>query len=188
MKSKEIGQVNEVELTEADYLVHIRGNPAEEALLIRQMLDAGKTQTEIGTKLSLSQPQISKRLSLLSLDPRLFDKIRKGELRPSAGYLLSKLPKATQGEYANKGKITIKDLEKRRRDVMVSKDLETLLLAKSDLVKHTNKSLYRITVDMSCPWLQHDPLYSPEEVGKWLTNEIKGWTRWAKIVTADWAP
>ncbi|HEV2120592.1 MAG TPA: hypothetical protein VGS11_10900 [Candidatus Bathyarchaeia archaeon] len=190
-KTKEIGEQHDVKTRRRDYRVHVRGNPAEEALLIEKMTKEGKTQTEIGKALSLSQPQISKRRLLLKLLPALFEKLRSGELLPTAGYMLAKMDESIQKEYNGEDKVTVRAVESKRREILVSSELTALLVKKIDVDPprdHTAKSLYRITIDMSCPWIQHDPPFDPKEVGDWLVKEIKRNTEKVKVVDAGWAP
>lgn len=123
----EIGESKLIELDIQNYLRHIQGNCAEEALLIKRLLDGKMTQKAIGAKIGMSQANVSRRLQLLSLPKKLFERIRNGKLRPSTAYELSKLPENIQVEYVGREEITLKEAKQRSRNETISQDVMVLL-------------------------------------------------------------
>lgn len=123
----EIGESKLIELDVENYLRHVQGNPAEEAILIKKLLDSGLSQTKVAKQVIMSQGQVSRRLKLLSLPEELFERVRKGELRSSTAYELSKLPESIQVEYLDREEITLKEAKQRSREQTISKDIMVLL-------------------------------------------------------------
>jgi len=121
---KEVGEVRDIEQEEARYRYHTSRNPAEEALMIRDLRDKGMTQGQIAEKMGISQGQVSKRLNLLELPEELFQRVLDGELRSSTAYELSKLPDNIQGQYVDEEKVTLESVLK------MSKAVKTKSLAK----------------------------------------------------------
>lgn len=122
---KEIGKMKEIQ---EKYLHHKEGNPLDEAFMIRDLMEnLNLTQQEVSEETELSQPQISKRLSLLNLIPELQDRLRSGNLRVSTAYQLSKLPQDVQREYLEQEWITLKEVEAKRRDLRISEEVLDLL-------------------------------------------------------------
>ena len=122
---KEIGIAKEIERV---FLVHIRGHPLEEAELIKYLMDKGYRQGEIAKMLGYqSQGQVSKRLSLLNLIPELRERVRKGELRVSTAYELSKLPESKQKEFLKQEYITLEEARQAKREFIITQELEELL-------------------------------------------------------------
>lgn len=101
MKQVEIGELIRIHLPKQNYMVHTRGNPALEALLIQKLRDEGHKQGEIGKMLRLSQAKVSKRLRLLTLAEPVFKQLLSGKLRPSVAYELTKLEKGQQVKLRN---------------------------------------------------------------------------------------
>ncbi|MDE1854322.1 MAG: hypothetical protein KGI38_11335 [Thaumarchaeota archaeon] len=127
MKHEEIGEAKKVETVDLEAIVHVRGNAALEADLIRRLQDEGKGQAEIGKMMGLSQGAVSKRLALFNLIPQLLAKLRKGEIGANVAYRLAKLPKAEQAKFAAQDKITLKAVDAKHRDIVVSDELKALL-------------------------------------------------------------
>lgn len=126
MRKVEIGELKEIDAKEIKYLFHKSGNPINEALMLQDLMQ-NYTQQEVSKTLEISQGQISKRLRLLRLHPVLQERLKTGEIRPSTAYVLSKLSPETQKEYMNQEKITLKEVEERRRKEVISKEvMETL--------------------------------------------------------------
>jgi len=73
----------------------------EEALVLREMMAMGLTQTQIGQILSRHKSWVSRRIGLLErLHPELVEQIREGILPPGAGRRLLGLPAGNQLELA----------------------------------------------------------------------------------------
>lgn len=129
-KTVEIGEAKGIDLETKKYIVHARGNPAREALLIRNLRKRGWTQPKIAKAMGLSQSQISKREFLVNhLIYGLLLRLLKGQIRPSTAYILSKLPIEEQRRYGSKKKITLREVKEKRRNLTMSKDLISLLQA-----------------------------------------------------------
>lgn len=113
-ETKEVGEVREIgsEEGEVDFLYHTSRNPAQEALMIKDLREKEMTQGEIAEKMGISQGQVSKRLNLLELPDKLFQRVLDGELRPSTAYELSKLPDNIQAQYVNEEKVTLEAVKK----------------------------------------------------------------------------
>lgn len=121
MKTIEIGEALTLDTDVRQYIVHCRGNPAKEAEVIKALLDKGWFQSQIAQEMKLSQGQISKRLSLFKLIGPLFKQLKDGKLKPSVAYQLAKLDGETQLAFSEqKGRITLKAVEKERRQVLIS--------------------------------------------------------------------
>ena len=74
----------------------------EEALVLREMVAAGLTQTQIGHLLSRHKSWVSRRIGLLErLHPELVEQIREGILPPGAARRLLALPAGNQLELAS---------------------------------------------------------------------------------------
>lgn len=135
MKSKtvEIGEAKDIDLKTKKYIIHARGNPALEALVIKDLRKRGWAQLAIAKAMGLSQSQVSKHESLIdNLTPELFSRLKKGEIRSSTAFNLSKLPVEKQRQYESKKKITLKEVKEKRRNLTMSKDLISLLEAPID--------------------------------------------------------
>jgi ParB family transcriptional regulator, chromosome partitioning protein len=62
-------------------------DPIDEAMAYRQLLEAGRTQTDIAAAVGKAQGHISQRLALLHLTPAEQQAIRRKEVTVAAGYL-----------------------------------------------------------------------------------------------------
>lgn len=99
-------------------------NPAVEAENIKFLLDKGYDQQRLAGALRVSQSQISKRLLLLKLIPLLFSKLKSGKLKPSIARELAKMPQEKQAMFAERERITLKDVRgERREEILASLDL-----------------------------------------------------------------
>ncbi|MFA5217034.1 ParB/RepB/Spo0J family partition protein [Sulfuricurvum sp.] len=100
-------------------------NPVMDARILKEFIDEGMNQTAITNTLGISQGQISKRLSLLSLLPGLLQQVENGTLAANVGYMLAKLSEKEQQKYLDSGEhITIKDLEEvKRQEVVANLDM-----------------------------------------------------------------
>jgi len=125
-KNVEIGELKKIDAKDIIYLFHKSGNPIDEALMIERLMK-DRTQHEVATILEISQGQISKRLRLLKLHPILQERLRSGQLRPSTAYILSKLPPEAQQEYVNREKVTLKEVEAKHRQQVISKEFMDLV-------------------------------------------------------------
>jgi ParB-like chromosome segregation protein Spo0J len=73
----------------------------EEAMVLREMVAMGMTQTEIGQMLNRHKSWVSRRIGLIErLHPELVEQIREGILPPGAGRRLLVLPAGNQLELA----------------------------------------------------------------------------------------
>ena len=129
MEIKEIGEAREIVNR---YLLHKSGNPMDEALMLKELLDLGLTQKEIKEVTGFSQPQISKRLKLLTLIPEIQEQVRQGKIRPSTAYELSKLPPEKQKEILKNKRVTFKLAKEMCRVFKISKEIEELLMEPVD--------------------------------------------------------
>ncbi len=90
--------------------MHRSDNPGSEATMLKRLMDGGITQEKLAAMLQVSQAQISKRIRLLSLTSKLFERLNRGELKPSIARELAKLPKKEQAPFENRDSITLEDL------------------------------------------------------------------------------
>ena len=133
---KEIGYAKEI----YEYLHHRTGNPLEEALMIRDLMEKYKlTQKQVAKETGLSQGQISKRLRLLKLHPELQERLRENKLLPSIAYELSKLPTEIQLALLKEEKITLKKVEEKKRELVINKEIYELLEQRLDPEKCKHK-------------------------------------------------
>lgn len=130
MTHKEIGEARQIH----DTLVHVRGKPLEEAYFIESLMKTQNKETnepykqsEVAKLMGLTQGQISRRLALLNLIPKLQDMLKEGKMKPRTAYILSKLPKEEQAHMAAETYITMEMAEAKRRGMVISEDVMTLL-------------------------------------------------------------
>lgn len=127
-KEIEVGKLKEIDSKDVKWLYHKSGSPIEEAYMIKRLMDEdGLTQSEVAGKLEISQGQVSKRLRLFSLLPQFQDKLRRGELRPSTAYALSRLPLERQKDFLTEKNVFLKAVEAKTRELAVSEELAELL-------------------------------------------------------------
>lgn len=147
---KEIGRAREIRAKEL-YLHHRRGNPLEEALLIKELQDLEFTQHRIGKEMDLTQGQVSKRLRLLQLTPTLQERVKTGALRPSTAYQLSKLPKEIQKKLEHQDEITLRQAEFLRRNEVITKEIMELLDTEINLPSELDpnyENTYRAVIEL----------------------------------------
>jgi ParB-like chromosome segregation protein Spo0J len=90
----------------------------EEALVLREMVTMGMTQTGIGQMLNRHKSWVSRRIGLIErLHPELVEQIREGILPPGAGRRLLGLPPGNQLELATV--VTHHDLGSRETELLV---------------------------------------------------------------------
>ena len=116
----EIGRISEIESNLKNYLIHIRGNPARESLLIKELMDQGWSQTAIAKAMAVSQPTISKLLTLHNLIPPLFQRLVDEAICHTAAYQLANLPVLIQQELAKNTRITVRMAKLARREYVIS--------------------------------------------------------------------
>jgi hypothetical protein len=132
---KEIGEARQIEST----LVHVRGKPLEEAKFIRKLLKTPKedgeyyTQAEIADLMSITQGYISKRLSLLNLVMPLRHMLSEGKMKASTAYVLSKMPKKKQKEFAKLDYVTLDAAKAAQRKLTFTEEVFDLLETPVDL-------------------------------------------------------
>jgi ParB family chromosome partitioning protein len=100
-------------------------SPIEESLAYRRLLtDYAYTQQQLGSSLGRSQTYISKRLSLLALDPTVVEMIESGELSASAARELARLKdQALQRQTAQaiaEGRLNARQIERAVRAVQLA--------------------------------------------------------------------
>jgi len=122
-KKREIGTSKVIQ----NYLLHLEGRPIEQALMIKDLLDRGWTQQEIGKHVGWSQSKISVRLKLLDLHPELQERAKRGDIPPTIAWKLANMPLEKQKEYIAKEKILLKEVEKEKRNIALSEEVKALL-------------------------------------------------------------
>jgi len=122
---KEIGSAREL----AEYLLHLEGEPIEQAVMIEDLLGKGWTQEQLGEAVGWSQPQISSRLKLLDLHPELQERARKGEIKKSVAWELASMPLEEQERFIGQEKILLKDVEEERRKLALTDEVMDVLNA-----------------------------------------------------------
>jgi len=133
LEPREIGVAKEVEADRL-YLLHIRGSALEEARLFKAMMEKHHlSQRELVAllhkiEIPYTQPQISRLLSLLDLEPEFLAKIHEGEMAHTTGFELAKLPKEVRKKLLlQQGRITHIDVEEIKRDYLVTEDILKLV-------------------------------------------------------------
>lgn len=135
----EIGELKEIDAEKVHYLYHKAGNPMKEARMIEELMEIHDDQKKVAKILGVTQSHVSKRLRLLSLNPILQNKLLNGELRPSTAYALTNLPDKIQAQFLDKDKITLKEVETKRRQQNISPEfLKTLTAPFPELNVPTN--------------------------------------------------
>jgi len=126
MPPKEVGEAREIAQDDAEFIYHTSDNPAEEALMIHNLIEKGMSRREIAKKTGMSPAKITKRYKLIELPRELFQMILDGKLKSSTAYQLTKLPEEWQKQFIGKEKITLDEVEKLRKS-LVSKEVMELL-------------------------------------------------------------
>lgn len=119
----EVGEARKV----ADYLLHLEGQPLQQAHMIRDLLDKGWTQAGIAEQVGWSQAKISIRLKLLNLIAPLQKRAQKGALKPWVAWHLANLPEEAQRKYAKRETIRLKDVEAERRHQAITEGVMKVL-------------------------------------------------------------
>jgi len=122
-KVREIGEVRAIK----EYLFHLEGNPVEQALAIKNLIDGGMTQREIGRLMGWAQSSIASRLRLLRLHPKLRERAMRGELSKSVCYELAGMPLEEQERYVDEERVLLKEVEQRRRKLALTKEVMDVL-------------------------------------------------------------
>lgn len=86
---------------------HRSPSPALEAEMMKRLMDSGVTQEEVASLVGISQAQVCQRLKLLKLIPEFFEKLKRGELRPSIAEELCSLDQETQRTLLDEEKLTL---------------------------------------------------------------------------------
>jgi len=124
----EIGKVVEREDLDQVYRVHFPGRPIEEALFFKKLQEVkGWSQTKIAEEVGTSQSDVSRKMRLLNLTPKLQERLKKGEITSSKGAKLSTLPKDIQKEFEDKEDFTLKDIRERKRQYHISQEVKDVL-------------------------------------------------------------
>jgi len=127
METREIGSVKEIDIEQLRLIYHKAGNPAEEALMLKELLNRNLKQADIAKLLEVNQAQISRKLKLLQLTPELFKRVLAGEIKARTGYQLARLPKEKQAEFEAVERVTMKISEAAVRDMVLNKDVVKLI-------------------------------------------------------------
>ena len=136
LKDEEVIQIGKGMVLEADrkYLWHIRGEPMQEAKLVKALMEKyDLSQLELAKEIPYTQPYISKLLSLLSLEPVLQEMINNRKMGHTTGYRLAKLPSEYRMKVLAKIKaegrerIYHRDVDEARSDYVVSEDILELI-------------------------------------------------------------
>ncbi len=149
-KSTEVREIGGVIQAEADiqYLIHHRGKALEEARALRAILDKrtekdpSYSQNKLASEIPYSQPQISRLLSLLTLEVVFQEMIEENRMRHTTGIKLASLESedrfevlrfATERakERGHPVKIFLEDVKVQRRKLIVTDEL--LDLAESNV-------------------------------------------------------
>jgi ParB-like chromosome segregation protein Spo0J len=136
---KEVGEVIEIGKNDIKYLYHKSGNPVEEARMIKDLLDRGMDQYEIATLLGVSQPNISKKLSLLTIEPELLRRAEQEEIPWTVLYKLSKLPQEEQRKFIDKESITLKEVKQALKQAKTIEMVEFVSQPVSDVSEKIEK-------------------------------------------------
>ena len=122
---REVTSAQALELALIENLHRQDLSPVEEALAYRRLLhDHAYTQQQLGSTLSRSQTYISKRLSLLALDPTVVTMLESGELSASAARELARLKdQALQRQAAlaiAEGRLNARQIERTIRELQLA--------------------------------------------------------------------
>ena len=126
----EIGKMKEINVEEIKkkYAIHLSGKPIREALFFKKLQEIkGWSQTKIAEEVGTSQSDVSRKMRLLNLTPKLQERLKKGEITSSKGAKLSTLPKDIQKEFEDKSHFTLKDIQERKRQYHISQEVKDVL-------------------------------------------------------------
>lgn len=126
---REVAPAQALELALIENLHRQDLSPVEEALAYRRLLNEhAYTQQQLGSSLSRSQTYISKRLSLLALDPTVVTMLETGELSASAARELARLKdQALQRQAAlaiAEGRLNARQIERTIRALQMAEQTE----------------------------------------------------------------
>lgn len=126
---REVAPAQALELALIENLHRQDLSPVEEALAYRRLLhEHAYTQQQLGSSLSRSQTYISKRLSLLALDPTVVTMLETGELSASAARELARLKdQALQRQAAlaiAEGRLNARQIERTVRALQMAEQSE----------------------------------------------------------------
>ena len=127
METREIGTVKEIDVEQLRFIYHRSGNPAEEALMLKELMDKGMSQRDVAKLLGVNHAHVSRRLKLLTLSDALFQRVLKGEIKARTGYQLARLPKEKQAEFEGVEKVTMKLSEAAVREFVLNEDVVKLI-------------------------------------------------------------
>lgn len=142
MEPREIGSVTEIGVEDIVFRYHRSGNPAQEALMLKELMSKGMTQSGLAKLLEVTQAHISRRLKLLDLLPELFDSVLKGDIRARTGYMLARLPRENQAAFLGRDKITMKESEEAVRSFVLNEDV--INLVKNDVANKAEESVLEL--------------------------------------------
>lgn len=149
--------------------IHRSDNPGVEAENIKILMElGGMTQEEVAKFLDVDQSQISKRMRLLKLRPKLFDRVKKGEMKPSIAREIAGMPQEEQKKYENKERIDLKDVMESRRKA----NLEEIDLARAEDIGGESPSGEKETVVGYLKNILNTPLSSQEKAHILATIDI----------------
>ena len=128
---REIGTVKDIDVENLKFRYHRSGNPAEEALMLKELMgDKKMSQRDVAKLLGVNQAHISRRLKLLTLSDALFQRVLKGEIKARTGYQLARLPAEKQAEFEGVKKVTMKASEAAVREFVLNEDVVNLIQEK----------------------------------------------------------
>ena len=107
--------MSEAEINEAKRLF----DPLEQARTLKALMERyGFSQEDLSNLLkNVSQAQISRLLSLLTLEPEFQERIDEGTLRQSTAFELAKLPEEERLKFLGRENIRLKEVIQRRRNL-----------------------------------------------------------------------
>lgn len=164
----EIGKVSEIEADQL-YNWHTQGEALNEARMLRAMMErydftqmklAKHLREELNVK--ITQAQISRLLSLLTLEPIFIEMLENKKMAHSTGILLAKLPPGNRMKILDdmkidgRDRIFLHDVKQERRSIIITKDL-------LDLVENYGDGLDAPVDGRANRWWRD---LSPEERGK----------------------
>jgi hypothetical protein len=136
----EIGKVSKIEADQL-YLWHTQGEALQEARMLKAMMERyAMTQKELAKflrvemNIEILQPQISRLLSLLGLEPVFIEMLEGKRMAHSTGIRLAKLPSGSRMKILDKIKaedrdnIYLYDVVDERRNIVITSDLVDLAM------------------------------------------------------------
>jgi len=142
----EVGTSKEIKIFDVDHIVHIHGKPLEIARFIQDYwkhLEQGTgeelTQVDVAKHMreelgyNINQPQLSRYMSLLTLEPHFIEKIKEGNLKFTVAVALAGLPHAQRQEVLEiaeeyeRERIYMYDVDEIKERHLVTDDILALL-------------------------------------------------------------